>query len=197
MSEWDEYAAGWDDDPAVRVYAAAAWESLTTMTDRLGVALAESSVCDFGCGTGLLTERLAPVCARVDAVDVSAAMRAVLAAKVATHSWGHVAVLDHVPDEPAGGGYDLIVASSVLAFVDDHPATVATLADRLSAGGVLVHWDWPADPADPAGGGLTPDAARGALVAAGLADISVGTGFEAPFEGEVMRPLMGVGRRPV
>jgi len=196
MSEWDEYAAGWDDDPIVRAYAAAAWESLIAQTERLGVELDGATVCDFGCGTGLLAERLAPVAARVDAVDVSEGMRAVLAAKVTEHGWEHVAVLGRLPAQPPASGYDLIVASSVLAFVDDHPGTVAALAERLASGGLLVHWDWEADPTDPDGGGLSADAARIALERAGLADVSVGTGFEVPIEGETMRPLMGVARRP-
>ncbi|TDT16649.1 methyltransferase family protein [Ilumatobacter fluminis] len=195
MSEWDEYADGWDDDPVARAYAAAAWESLLRLASRIGIELDGATVCDFGCGTGLLTERLAPVAARVDAVDLSEAMRAVLAEKTAQHGWEHVAVLDRLP-AALTGGYGLVVASSVLAFVDDHPATVAALAERLASGGLLVHWDWEADPDDPDGGGLSVEAARAALEGAGLVEISVGTGFEVPFEGEVMRPLMAAARRP-
>ena len=74
MSEpnpWDEYAADWDDDPDVRAYAAAAFQSLIDVLDSQGAHLEGAVVCDFGCGSGLLTEHLAGPARRVDAVDTS------------------------------------------------------------------------------------------------------------------------------
>ena len=58
MSEWDGEAAGWDDDPYVRAYADAAFASLTALAAREEFDINDATVCDFGCGTGLLTERL-------------------------------------------------------------------------------------------------------------------------------------------
>ena len=92
VSEWDEHAAGWDDNEAVRAYADAAHASLVSAVAAAGIELAGANVCDFGCGTGLLTERLvAAGCRHVDAVDTSSAMRAVLAAKIERHGWQQVA----------------------------------------------------------------------------------------------------------
>ena len=194
MSEWDEPARDWDDAAAVRVYADAAFASLTQLLDRSGVELAGATVCDFGCGTGLMTERLADVCDRIDAIDTSNGMLAVLAAKVERHRWDHVRLLDRLPTTPAG--YDLIVCSSVLSFVDDYRATAAQLVGHLAPGGVFVQWDWEVDPDGDDPHGLTRADVRRALDGAGLESVAVGTAFSAEFDGVTMRPLMGSGRRP-
>ena len=168
VSEWDEQATGWDDNEAVRAYAEAAHASLMAAVTDAGIELSAATVCDFGCGTGLMTERLVAACGPIDAVDTSAAMREVLAAKIGRHGWTDVRVLERLPaDVP---GYGLIVCSSVLSFVDDHPATVALLSTHLAPGGLLVHWDWEAEPDDPEGG-LTRDEMESALLDAGLEHI--------------------------
>jgi len=79
---WDEVAAEWDDGPAARAYAEAAFDSLLAALADRGATLAGSRVCDFGCGTGLLTEKLVDAVKSVDAVDTSSAMLEVLGAKV-------------------------------------------------------------------------------------------------------------------
>ena len=194
MSEWDEYAEGWDDTPGVHEFADGVVASLTALAGKVGVDLEGSTVCDFGCGTGLLTERLAGLCTRIDAIDTSPAMLTELRTKVERHGWSHVRLLDHLPEEPQG--YDVVACSSVLAFVDDYPAVARTLASHLRPGGLFVQWDWELDPSDDEPHGLTRDDVRGALEAAGLADVSVGIGFEIPAGEHTMRPLMGSGRAP-
>jgi 2-polyprenyl-3-methyl-5-hydroxy-6-metoxy-1,4-benzoquinol methylase len=189
---WAEAATDWDTNPAVVAYADAAHASLVD-----AVALQPTDrVLDFGCGTGLLTERIAPAVAEVVAVDASPAMVAGLAAKglpdvvpvAATWTAETVAT-----DPLAADGFDLIVCSSVLAFVPDYPGAVAMLAGLLRPGGRFVQWDWEPDPTAEEPGGLTPEAIAAALAAAGLQVVSVGRGFDVPFEGQRMRPLMGVG----
>ena len=195
MSDWDDLAADWDTSDAVRAYADAAYASLLDVAGRSGVDLDGTSACDFGCGTGLLTERLAERCVRIDAVDTSPAMLAVVRAKIDRHRWTHVRALDRLPDDPQG--YDLVVCSSVLAFVADHAATVRALAGHLAPGGVLVHWDWElheGDDGEPFG--LTVDQVVGALAGAGLVEVDARQGFEVAIDDEVARPLMGSGRRP-
>ncbi|MDG2112728.1 MAG: class I SAM-dependent methyltransferase [Actinomycetota bacterium] len=186
VSEWDEYASTWDDDAAVQAYAAAAFDSLLQLTAERGISLGGAHACDFGC----VTERLAPSCAGVHAVDTSPAMLAVLSDKAVTNGWTHVRTSGRLPE---GVAYDLIVCSSVLAFLDDHPATVRQLAERLRPGGLLVHWDWELDLSDEEPFGLSRDPIRDALTAAGLVDVTVGEGFSVEFGGQTMAPVMGAG----
>lgn len=191
---WDEFAAGWDDQPGVREYAQAALDSLVDVADASDVRIAGSRACDFGCGTGLLTEHLVGMCDHVDAVDSSPAMLDVVRAKIERNGWDNVDVLEELP--ASGGRYDLIVCSSVCAFVDDYPATARRLVSSMTPGGLLVQWDWELDPDDDDPFGLTRVEIRSALDAAGLEAVRVDTAFEVLVDGDAMRPLMGSGRRP-
>jgi predicted TPR repeat methyltransferase len=193
MTEWDEYAATWDDDVAVGVYATAAFESLSAEAERRGFEIGGSMVLDFGCGTGQLTERLVATARSIDAVDVSSAMLEVLDAKIVRNGWTNVRSLAAIDrDQPA---YDLIVCSSVCSFLGDYPATVIQLASLLRTGGLFAQWDWELDPSDPNSHGLTRDEIRRALDAAGLDFVTVETAFEVAVDEQEMRPLLGVGRR--
>lgn len=202
-SEWDEVADEWDRAASVRAYAAAAFDSLLEVVTTAGVPLRDARVCDFGCGTGLLTEYLAEQCSAIDAVDSSPAMLAQLAAKVDQHGWTHIRTFGELPDtgpDPAGppgpaGQYDIVACSSVLAFVDDHPATVAALAARLRPGGLFVQWDWEAEPDDPDHAGLTRSAIERALAGAGLVGGSIEPAFTIEADGERMQPLRAWGVR--
>ncbi len=142
---WAEEAATWNEDPAVVAYADAACASLLASVP-VG---SDTRVLDFGCGTGLLTERLAPHVREVVAVDASRAMVEVLAAKALPNvrfgvaKWTPGTISD---DELAAGPFDVVVCSSVCAFLDDYPGTLAMLADRLAPNGYFVQWDWELDP---------------------------------------------------
>ena len=151
-------------------------------------------MCDFGCGTGLLTERLTDAARSIDAVDTSPAMLARLAAKVEERDWSHVHPARRLPSSAAG--HDLVVCSSVLAFVDDHPGMVRGLVELLAPSGLLVQWDWERDPDAPDPHGLGRDEMREALVAAGLTGVEVDTAFAVTVDGQTMRPLIGIGQRP-
>lgn len=190
-NEWDEYAAGWDDDPAARAYAAAAFDSLLGLVGPAGPGLGGAHVLDFGCGTGLLTERLVTAGAHVAAVDTSTAMLDVLRAKIDRHGWTGVVASTAVPDELVG--FDLVVCSSVCSFLDDYPATAMDLVARLREGGLFVQWDW--ERTDDEEHGLTRREVRTALEGAGLLEVGVETAFAVEFEGMTMAPLMGSGRR--
>ena len=150
---------------------------------------------DFGCGTGLLTERLADSGASVLGVDTSQGMLDVLQAKIADHNWSDVHTSTELPSLPAS--FDLIVCSSVCSFLDDYPAMARTLAGLLTPGGLFVQWDWERDTSADIDDthGLSRAEITEALRAAGLDQVSVDVGFEAAFEDQVMRPLMGHGCR--
>lgn len=193
-SEWDDFADGWDDDEAARAYAAAAFESLETMLEQQGATIDDTRICDFGCGTGLLTERLADRAAEVIAVDSSPKMLDVLRSKVDQQGWSNVRPAPVPPT--ADEGLDLIVCSSVCSFLDDYATTVRDLAELLRPGGRFVQWDWERDESDVDGHGLTGSEIQNALSAAGLDNVSVAVGFEVVLGEQMMRPLMGHGRRP-
>ena len=191
---WADYAPGWDDDPAARSYSAAAYRSLIDLLTERGRSVGGMTVCDFGCGTGLLTEQLVDEAESIDAVDASPAMLDVLTAKIAVGGWTNVRTTTDIPS--GHGTHDLVVCSSVCGFLDDYPGTVQLLAELLRPGGMFVQWDWEREDADGDGDGLSRQEITDALTAAGFDGIHVDTAFELPFEGEVMRPLIGIGARP-
>ena len=81
--DWDDYAATWDERDEVRAYSSAAFDSLERCCRDLQFPLTGTRACDFGCGTGLLSEKLATKCGEVVAVDCSEPMIAVLRTKIA------------------------------------------------------------------------------------------------------------------
>lgn len=190
---WDDYADGWDHDEGARAYSRAAFTSLQAALDRAGIALGGARAVDFGCGTGLLTERLVEAGVEVIAIDTSPAMLAVLEAKVRQRGWPGVTTTTELADAPAGN--DLIVCSSVCSFLDDYPQTMTHLAGLLRPGGLVIQWDWERND-DRDGHGLTRDEVADALAGAGLGAIVVETAFEVELDDQVMRPLVGHGRRP-
>jgi len=150
---WAEVAAEWDEGPAARAYAAAAFDSLAAVLGDRGMTLAGSKVCDFGCGTGLLTQKLVDAVQSIDAVDTSSAMLEVLDAKVVAGGWLHVRLGREIPSEV--GVHDLVLCSSVCSFLDDYPATLRRLAALLRPGGLFIQWDWERDETEGDPGGLS------------------------------------------
>ena len=200
MSEtWDEYATTWDQGGPV-VYADAAVESLHRQAKTLNLPLADTRVLDFGCGTGLLAERLASEGAHIVALDPSKGMIDRLQAKVDDGLQNVTPILGVLDEQMLATPtfaqpFDLVVASSVCAFVEDYPATVRRIASCLRNGGVFVQWDWLRDEDDEEPYGLTPESITQAHKQAGLQVLYVGEAFQAAFEGMTMAPLMGIGRR--
>ena len=190
---WDEFADGWDDDPAAVAYSEAAYRSLEAVLANRERPLDGSRVLDFGCGTGLLTQQLVDRVAAIDAMDTSPAMLAVLRTKAERSGWKNVRLLAALP---VSGPYDVIVASSVCSFLDDYPGAVSHLASLLAAGGTFVQWDWEQDPADDDPHGLTRAGVFDALTAAGLETVAVERAFEVPVGDSVMVPIIGVGSKP-
>ncbi|WP_299951705.1 methyltransferase domain-containing protein [uncultured Ruegeria sp.] len=194
--DWNYYADGWDDNSDVRYYAGCAFASLDAHLDLCGKNWKSKRVLDFGCGTGLLAERIAPHVAEVVAVDTSENMIAVLNAKNlpnvrAVH--GDILARDVREVETGFSGFDLICASSVCAFLPDYSGAVAVLAGLLNKGGQFVQWDWQAS--DDDGFGLTIHQMKTALDAARLGSIRVEQVFEINSDAQTMPVLMGAGIR--
>jgi 2-polyprenyl-3-methyl-5-hydroxy-6-metoxy-1,4-benzoquinol methylase len=191
VSEWDAYADGWDDDPGAIAYSAAAFETLSRLLADRAMTIEGAHVLDFGCGTGLLTERMVTEGALVHAVDTSTAMLAVLDEKSRRHGWTSVTTSTEIPAvvQPL----DVIVCSSVCSFLDDYPSAVVDLVARLRPGGLFVQWDW--ERIDDDEHGLTRAEIGDALRSAGLDDVVVETAFDVEMEGTTMSPLIGSGSR--
>ena len=177
---WDDEAATWDEEPAVRAYSGAAFESLLRALDARGASLDGARVLDFGCGTG-------------------PAMIEVLRAKALANVVGLSGDLAELAGSEALAprSFDLITCSSVCGFLPDYPGAVATLADLLVPGGLFVQWDWELMPDADEPMGLSRDGIRAALFAAGLSDVHVDIGFELALGEYVMAPLIGVGMAAV
>ena len=96
-----------------------------------------------GCSIGILTERLAPRCGQVEAIDISPT--AVSRAQERCQFLPNVTIKPGaLPDQIPDGTFDLIVFSEI-GYYFDQPTLVSLareLADRLRNEGMLlaVHW---------------------------------------------------------
>lgn len=94
------------------------------------------SALDVGCGAGLLAEPLARLGARVTAID--AAPELVEAARL--HAIGQGLDIDYraAAVETLDSRFDLVTAMEVIEHVADPNAFLASLAERLAPGGLLI-----------------------------------------------------------
>lgn len=191
--EWDQYADHWDSNPDVLSYAKSAFATLAEVIELGGLR-----VLDFGCGTGLLTERMARLAREVVALDASAKMIAVLDGKQLPNVTPVAGLLSEewlTDSRPLARPFDLIVASSVCAFLPDYERTLSLLATLLVPGGTLVQWDWLVTDAG-AGYGFTEARVKKAYEQSGLLLQSLGQAFSlASAEGR-MPVLMAVATAP-
>ena len=190
--DWNDYADGWDGNSDVRNYADKAFAALDAFAGITGGGWKDKRVLDFGCGTGLLSGKLAPHVQEVVAVDTSDRMIAVLQDKALPGVRAlHADILDSSTREAGDGltGFDLICASSVCGFLPDYSGAVAELAGLLNRGGLFVQWDWLAT--DDGGSGLTEQQVGDALRGAGLEPVRVEQAFAMEAGGQRMPVLMG------
>ncbi|NLV40938.1 MAG: methyltransferase domain-containing protein [Candidatus Hydrogenedentes bacterium] len=174
--DFDKEAAAWDDNP-VRVKLA---EELARALCAAVPLTPDMRVLDFGCGTGLVTLRVAPRVASVTGADTSQGMLDVLTAKAAAAGWVTVFPFLIGPDGALPGEtYDLVMSSMALHHVEDIPALLRALHARLAPGGRLCVIDLEPDDgqfhADPAGvfhNGFDRGALRKQLSAAGFKGVA-------------------------
>lgn len=186
---WDDYAEGWDSNPEVITYSNRAFQSLTDAID-----CSDARILDFGCGTGLLTEKLSTQASAVVAIDPAAKMISVLNDKqlqnvVTIQAELTQQLIDH--NKHLQTRFDLIVASSALAFVRDYKQTLLLLKQLLTDNGRLVQWDWLRENGDD-GIGFTREDIANTFQDIGFADIQVTTPFSLGTGENSMEVVMGI-----
>lgn len=194
----DEHARIWDQDEDARSFAEQAFASLLEVVDLTEPGWRRRRVLDFGCGTGLLTAKLAVYVGQVVAVDLSDAMVGVLRDKALTNVEIHRVDIDDDAARASAawfGGFDVIVASCVCDALPRYAHTLKLLAGALNPGGLFVQWDWLADGDGDADedDGLTLDQVATGLRDAGLELVRVDEAFDC----DASAVLIGVGRAPV
>jgi SAM-dependent methyltransferase len=136
------YAAVFDDDDVVAAYHVRPPYPDETIA-QLAALAAGGSVLDAGCGTGELARRLGPRVARVDAVDISAAMlsagRTLPGGEAPNLRWLH----GQIEDIPLAPPYALVVAGDSVHWFD-WPRALPRMGAVLGERGLLaiVHRDW-------------------------------------------------------
>lgn len=190
-SEWDEYADGWDSDEFAVLYAKEAFGSLSNI-----VNLEDANLLDFGCGTGLLTEKFSPVANHIVALDTSSKMLAVLSGKklpnVTTINEPLSAKLI-AENQSLNQGFDVIIASSVFGFLSDYEATLSLLKPVLKPLGTIVQWDWLSQ-GEKSDFGLSEDRVISAYEKSGLTLVALTQPFSLSGRNGIMPVLMGVAR---
>ncbi|MFW8637251.1 class I SAM-dependent DNA methyltransferase [Cribrihabitans pelagius] len=192
--DWDDYANGWDGNAAVKLYADHAFACLAARADICNAGWSSKRVLDFGCGTGLLAQIVAPHVNELVAADTSEAMIAVLRGKsirnvIAVH--GDILAADYEDTADLDSGFDLIYASSVCGFLPDYANAVQALARLLKPAGQFIQWDWRASE----GGdfGLSENQISNALQAAELRSIQVEQAFSIVSGEQSLPVLIGAG----
>ncbi|EIZ1342705.1 class I SAM-dependent methyltransferase [Vibrio parahaemolyticus] len=188
--DWDGLAKNWESNPATEQFAQSVFAQLQQLTQLDGI-----KVLDFGCGTGQLSQLLSPIVKDIVALDASEAMIEELDKKELLNVEPVVDALSRglVAQHPAfRGQFDLVVASSVLAFVDDVESSLDIAHSLLNKGGYFVHFDWVAESEQD---GFTLSRSENALSNAGFVDVEAKQVFDITSDGQTMSVLMGVGRR--
>ncbi|HCG9255506.1 TPA: class I SAM-dependent methyltransferase [Vibrio parahaemolyticus] len=188
--DWDGLAKNWESNPATEQFAQSVFAQLQQLTQLDGI-----KVLDFGCGTGQLSQLLSPIVKDIVALDASEAMIEELDKKELLNVEPVVDALSRglVAQHPAfRGQFDLVVASSVLSFVDDVESSLDIAHSLLNEGGYFVHFDWVAESEQD---GFTLSRSENALSNAGFVDVEAKKVFDITSDGQIMSVLMGVGRR--
>ncbi len=196
-NDWDKHARSWDSNQLVHEYADNALSSLLDILKQNNFDLAGKRVMDFGCGTGLLSERLSPLVGEMVSVDSSEKMIEQLEEKRLLNVWA----LSADVDLGASGrfpvlteNFDLIIACSVCSFLDDFEGKLGVLADMLNPSGLFVQWDW-LRTEDNNDFSLDVRRVQTAYTKADLTALKIDTEFEMSLGPQAMPVLMGVAQR--
>ncbi|MFA0415086.1 class I SAM-dependent methyltransferase [Vibrio renipiscarius] len=186
---WDECANTWDSNTASIAYAEEAFSSLIKTIDITG-----THVLDFGCGTGLLSQKLSTLVKDIVALDSSEAMIEQLDNKALMNVEPVVDMLTRglVAIHPAfRNQFDLVVASSVCGLIPNYADVSDIIYSVLDKGGKLVQWDWLASD-ESAPQAMTPARAERVLTGVGFSEVTTSVPFEVTTEQGTLKVLMVV-----
>lgn len=196
-NEWDKHASSWDSNPLIQDYANNAYLSLLKILDEHNFDLRDKRVMDFGCGTGLMSEKLSPLVQEIVSVDSSRKMIEQLEEKNLLNVWALSADVDF---DATGKfpvlteNFDLILACSVCSFLPDFEEKLGVLADMLNPGGLFVHWDW-MQTEENLEYGLNLRRIKTAYTKVDLTALKLDMAFEMSTGPQSMPVLMGVAQR--
>lgn len=133
--DFDKDAAGWDEEPTRVKLASDIFDAINQQV-RL---TRDMEVLDFGCGTGLVSLRVAPLVKSVTGADSSQGMLDVFRAKAGRQGQANVSALHLDPDRPdfPPGPYDLILSSMTFHHVEHPAALLAQMFGALKSPGYL------------------------------------------------------------
>jgi 2-polyprenyl-3-methyl-5-hydroxy-6-metoxy-1,4-benzoquinol methylase len=204
--DFDKEAAQWDDNP-LRVKLA---DDVFAAIQRQVALDSSMRIMDFGCGTGLLTLRIAPFVGSIAGVDSSQGMLDVLRNKIAKQDIRNVTT--SFIDLDKGGMlidcYDLIVSAMTLHHVQKIAPLLKQFCDCLVPGGLISIADLDSDEGtfhDDNRGvfhyGFQRSLIRGALFEAGFIDLHDATASEVkkPVQSGEMRKFtvfLMTGKKP-
>jgi 2-polyprenyl-3-methyl-5-hydroxy-6-metoxy-1,4-benzoquinol methylase len=116
----------------------------TQLSNNIGRAILENvklepqmRIMDFGAGTGLLSEHVAPKVAKVSAVDISQGMLDELVNKSSLRG-KVIAYCQNILHDPLGEDFDGIVSAMALHHVEDTDEILRVFYDHLKAGGFVA-----------------------------------------------------------
>jgi len=188
---WDDYAKEWDTNIDAISYSEKAYDSLIKEINIEG-----KTVLDFGCGTGLLTERLSPFASSIVAIDTSEKMISVLQSK----KLPNVTLLSEpltselVKNNSAFvNKFNIVVASSVFSFLPNYDLTLKRLRSLLAVDGILIQWDWLSPDSNPEFG-LSKTTIEQSLYNAGFKQVTLTIPFSLATEKGKMAVVMGVAK---
>lgn len=136
MTNFDEHAAHWDDDPEKQKRAQTVADAM-----RRGIPLTpDMHALEFGCGTGLLSFALQKEFASITLADTSAGMLEVLSKKIeAARAQNMFAVMiDPSFSALAGKQFDIVYTLMALHHVQDVGAILKRFHKILKPGGWLA-----------------------------------------------------------
>ncbi len=188
--DWDEFAEHWEEDPVTAVFAEKVYKSLLDQTTLVG-----KRVFEFGCGTGLLCQKMSPAAKDIVALDSSELMIEELDKKCMPNVEPVVDKLTRglIAQHPAfRGQFDCIVAASVCAFIDNYTEVCELVYSLLEDDGVFLHWDL-LDENDREG--LSIKTVKNTLTKAGFSSVYVAKVFDIESEKGPQPVIIGVGRK--